>query len=46
MIIAVFVLSISLSISGCGVKKSPYYQHDAPAGDKNIEFKLKEPNAI
>ena len=46
MIIAVFVLSISLSISGCGVKKPPYYQDSAPEGDENIEFKLKEPNAI
>jgi len=38
LIIAVFLLSFS----GCGYKASPYYQDDAPKGDKNIDFKIKK----
>jgi predicted small lipoprotein YifL len=38
LIIAVFVLSLN----GCGYKKAPYYQEEAPEGDKNIEFIIKD----
>ena len=40
LIIAVFLLSFS----GCGYKASPYYQDDAPKGDKNVEFIIKDNN--
>ncbi len=39
VIIAMFLLGLS----GCGYKKPPYYLEDAPAGDENVEFKIKEP---
>jgi predicted small lipoprotein YifL len=39
LIIAIFVLSVN----GCGYKKAPYYQEEAPAGDENVEFIIKEP---
>ncbi|MDF1878763.1 hypothetical protein JHD46_03820 [Sulfurimonas sp. SAG-AH-194-C20] len=26
------------SLSGCGYKASPYYEKEAPVGDKNVEF--------
>lgn len=39
LIIATFVLSVS----GCGYKKAPYYKEEAPKGDENVEFKIKEP---
>jgi len=38
LIIAVFVLGLS----GCGFKAPPYYLEDAPAGDENVEFKIKK----
>ena len=31
-----------LSLNGCGYKASPYYLEDAPAGDENVEFKVKK----
>lgn len=39
-IIAVFLLSLS----GCGYKKAPYYLEEAPAGDANVAFIMKEPS--
>ncbi|MBU0721509.1 hypothetical protein KJ877_09215 [bacterium] len=39
-IIAMFLLSLS----GCGYKKAPYYLENAPEGDENVEFIIKEPN--
>ncbi|MBU1659364.1 hypothetical protein KKG72_09975 [bacterium] len=39
-IIAMFLLSLS----GCGYKKAPYYLEEAPAGDTNVEFILKDKN--
>lgn len=38
LIIAVFLLGLS----GCGYKADPFYQEDAPAGDENVEFKIKQ----
>ncbi|MFT5836317.1 MAG: hypothetical protein ACI9RG_001221 [Sulfurimonas sp.] len=32
-----------LSLNGCGYKKAPYYLEEAPVGDKNVEFIIKEP---
>ena len=37
-IIAIFLLSIS----GCGYKASPYYENEAPEGDENVEFIIKD----
>ena len=37
LIITVFLLSLS----GCGYKAPPYYLEDAPTGDENVEFKIK-----
>ncbi len=39
LIIAMF----SLSLNGCGYKAPPYYQDEAPQGDKNVEFIIKKP---
>lgn len=39
LIIAMFVLSVN----GCGYKKAPYYLEEAPSGDENVEFIIKEP---
>lgn len=39
-IIAVFLLSLN----GCGYKKAPYYLEEAPKGDENIAFSLKQPS--
>ena len=39
VIIAVFLLGLS----GCGYKADPYYEEEAPIGDQNIEFHVKEP---
>jgi hypothetical protein len=33
----------ALSLNGCGYKKAPYYKEEAPKGDKNVEFIIKEP---
>jgi len=30
------------SLSGCGYKAPPYYEEDAPKGDKNVEFHYKK----
>jgi len=32
-----------LGLSGCGYKANPYYEEEAPNGDENIEFHIKEP---
>lgn len=40
LIIAIFLLGLN----GCGYKKSPYYLEEAPAGDKNVEFIIKQPS--
>jgi hypothetical protein len=32
-----------LSVNGCGYKKAPYYLEEAPSGDENVEFIIKEP---
>jgi len=32
-----------LGLSGCGYKKAPYYLEEAPSGDENVEFIIKEP---
>ena len=39
-IIAIFLLGLS----GCGYKADPFYTEDAPAGDENVEFKLRKVN--
>ena len=39
LIIAMFVLSFS----GCGYKANPYLDQEAPEGDENVEFIIKEP---
>ena len=39
LIIALFLLSFS----GCGVKKPPFYQDEAPVSDENVEFILVKP---
>ena len=41
LIIAMFLLGLS----GCGYKADPYYLEDAPAGDENVEFKIKKENS-
>ena len=33
-----------LGLSGCGYKKSPYYLEEAPSGDENVEFIIKQPS--
>jgi len=38
------ISSFSLSLNGCGYKKAPYYLEDAPQGDDNVEFIIKEPS--
>ena len=39
LIIAIFMLSVN----GCGYKKAPYYKEEAPKGDENVKFIIKEP---
>ena len=39
-IIAMFVLSLN----GCGYKAPPYLIEEAPAGDENVKFIIKEPS--
>ncbi|MBA1432309.1 MAG: hypothetical protein FAF04_01640 [Epsilonproteobacteria bacterium] len=37
------ITSFLLSLSACGYKAAPpYYQDEAPQGDKNVEFHYKE----
>ncbi len=31
-----------LSLNACGYKAPPYYEEDAPKGDKNVEFHYKK----
>ncbi|MFT7860511.1 MAG: hypothetical protein ABXS93_06210 [Sulfurimonas sp.] len=38
------ITSFLLSVSGCGYKAPPYYEEDAPQGDKYIQFHNKEKN--
>ena len=33
-----------LGLSGCGYKKAPYYLEEAPSGDENVEFIIKQPS--
>lgn len=33
----------ALSLNGCGYKKAPYYKEEAPKGDDNVKFIIKEP---
>jgi len=40
----VIIASFLLSLSGCGYKAAPYYQEDAPKGDKNVAFHYKKRN--
>lgn len=37
-IIAMFLLGLG----GCGYKADPFYTQDAPEGDENVEFIIKE----
>ena len=32
-----------LSVNGCGYKKAPFYKDEAPVGDENVTFIIKEP---
>jgi predicted small lipoprotein YifL len=34
------------SLSGCGYKAPPYYEEEAPQGDENIEFIIKNKEII
>ena len=36
------IASFLLSLSGCGYKAPPYYEKEAPKGDKNVKFILKK----
>lgn len=36
------IASFLLSMSGCGYKKSPYYQENAPESDENVEFIIED----
>jgi len=38
----IIIASLLLSVSACGYRGSPYYVDKVPAGDKNIDFKLKK----
>jgi len=40
LIIAMFLFGLS----GCGYKAPPYYLEEAPAGDENVKFIIKEQN--
>jgi hypothetical protein len=33
-----------LGLNGCGYKSAPFYKKDAPKGDKNVEFIIKDNN--
>jgi predicted small lipoprotein YifL len=35
------IASFLLSLSACGYKAPPYYEKEAPKGDKNVEFHYK-----
>ena len=34
----------SLGVNGCGYKAEPFYTQEAPAGDENVKFIIKEPD--
>jgi len=36
------IASFLLSVSACGYKAPPYYEKDAPKGDKNVKFIIKK----
>jgi len=36
------IASFLLSVSACGYKAPPYYEKEAPKGDKNVKFILKK----
>jgi len=38
------ITSFLLSLTACGYKAPPYYQDEAPKGDKNVEFHYKNKN--
>jgi predicted small lipoprotein YifL len=39
----VFIItSFLLSFSACGYKAPPYYEEEAPMGDKNVDFHYKK----
>lgn len=38
----VIIASFLLSVSACGYKAPPYYEQDAPKGDKNVKFIIKK----
>lgn len=42
LIIAIFLLGLS----GCGYKADPFYEQEAPAGDENVEFKIKKDESV
>lgn len=42
VIIAIFLLSIN----GCGYKAAPYYEKEAPEGDENVEFIIKDKEIV
>jgi len=33
-----------LVLSGCGYKAAPFYKQDAPKGDENVKFIIKDNN--
>ena len=39
---ALIIASLLLSLSGCGYKDAPYYSEEAPAGDENVKFIMKQ----
>lgn len=38
------IASFLLGINGCGYKAEPYYLEEAPKGDENVKFIIKEPS--
>jgi predicted small lipoprotein YifL len=36
------IASLMFSMSGCGYKAPPYIKQEAPKGDKNVKFIIKE----
>ena len=36
------IASFLLSVSACGYKAPPYYEKEAPKGDKNVKFIIKK----
>jgi len=33
-----------LGLNGCGYKDAPFYKKNAPKGDKNVKFIIKDTN--